>query len=269
MSEATTTGLAVISGASGGLGEPYADQLARRGHDLLLVGRRQDRLDTLAARVAKETGVNAEVLVADLTVESDLRALEERLRTDQRIEVLVNNAGVGGLTPLVKADLAEVTTLLQLNVTALTRLTGAVLGSLVERGTGTIINPSSALAVNLLPSGSAYSGTKSYVLTFTQGLHQEVAGTGVRVQAVMFGAVRTAIWDGSWVPLSSLPEEIVMEPAEAVEAALAGLDAGELVTVPSLPDVADWDAFEAARLKLAENVSRRHAAERFAVAGRG
>jgi uncharacterized protein len=259
----------VITGASGGLGVIYADRLARRSHDLLLVGRRQGRLAALADQIMRDTGAAVEVLVADLTAEPDLRALEERLRTDQRIDVLVNNAGTAALTPLAKAAPGPVTAMLQLNVTVLTRLTTAVLGNLVERGTGTIINPSSALAVNLLPFGSAYSGAKSYVLSLTQALHEELAGTGVRVQAVMFGALRTPIWDDSGVPLSNLPEEAVMNPAEAVDAALAGLDAGELVTIPSLPDIADWEAFEAARLKLAENVSRSRAAERFAVGARG
>jgi short-subunit dehydrogenase len=148
-------------------------------------------------------------------------------------------------------------------VTSLTRLTTAVLPGLTARGRGTIVNVSSALALNILPVSAVYSGTKSYVLTLTQALQQELAESPVTVQAVLPGAVRTEFWDGSGIELSAFPDEWIMTAEDAVDAALAGLDAGEPVTIPSLPDVGDWEAFEKARQTLVPNLSRSVSADRY------
>ena len=134
---------------------------------------------------------------------------------------------------------------------------------MTQRGRGTIVNVSSALVFCILPVSAVYSATKSYVLTFTQALQQELADTGIRVQAVVPGAMRTGFWDGSGVPLSAFPEQAVMSPEEAVDAALAGLDAGEAVTIPSLENIADWDAFAQARDALAGGASRSVPAGRY------
>ena len=256
-------GTAVVTGASTGLGAVYADRLARRGYDLLLVARDKARLDALAAQVAASTGRKAEVLATDLTDSAQLARVEERLRTDESITLLVNNAGGSLFAPLTGADPDALEQLITLNVTSLTRLTVAALDGFARRHSGTIVNLSSALALNVLPVSAAYSGTKSYVLAFTQALLQEVAETGIRVQGVFPGAVRTEFWDGSGIEVTAFPDEWVMTAEDAVDAALAGLDSGEAMTFLSLPDNADWEAFEAARQALIPNLSRSAPADRY------
>jgi short-subunit dehydrogenase len=258
-----TKGTAVVTGASTGLGAVYADRLARRGYDLLLVARDKARLDALAAQVAASTGRKAEVLAADLTDSAQLASVEERLRTDESITLLVNNAGGSLFAPLTGADPDALERLVSFNVTSLTRLTVAALDGFARRHSGTIVNLSSALALNVLPVSAAYSGTKSYVLAFTQALLQEVAEAGIRVQGVFPGAVRTEFWDGSGIEVTAFPDEWVMTAEDAVDAALAGLDAGESMTFLSLPDNADWEAFEAARQALIPNLSRSAPADRY------
>ncbi|GAB3960338.1 SDR family NAD(P)-dependent oxidoreductase [Micromonospora vulcania] len=263
MSATNTQGIAVITGASTGIGAVYADRLARRGYDLLLVARNKSRLDTVAAKVTEDTGRTVEVLAADLTDPAQLATVQERLRTDASISLLVNNAGVASFSPLAQADQSHVDDQIALNVTSLTRLTTAVLAGFTQRGTGTLINVSSALAFNVLPVSAVYSGTKAYVVALTQALQQELADTDIRVQAVFPGAVRTEIWDGSGIEVSMLPQESVMSVDDAVDAALAGLDAGEPMTLLSLPDIADWNAFETARQAMIPNLSRSVPADRY------
>ncbi|HEY6891468.1 MAG TPA: SDR family NAD(P)-dependent oxidoreductase, partial [Solirubrobacter sp.] len=150
-----------------------------------------------------------------------------------------------------------------------TRLDQVAAQAFAARGAGTIVNIASVVPIMQLPGMATYVGTKAYVLAFTQVLAAELAETGVRIQAVLPGALATELWDKSGLPLAHLDEQIVMTVDDAVDAALAGLDAGELITIPSLPDAAHWDAFEAARLTLAPNMSRREPAERYRVsAGR-
>ncbi|MGH3416752.1 MAG: SDR family NAD(P)-dependent oxidoreductase, partial [Actinocrinis sp.] len=192
-----------------------------------------------------------------------LAGVEERLRTDASVEMLVNSAGAANFAPLAGFDAAAAQTQIALNITATTRLTAAVLPGLTARGHGTIVNVSSALAYYILPVSAVYSGTKSYVATFTQALQQELDGSGVTAQLVIPGAMRTGFWAGSGFDLSAFPDEAVMDAEPAVDAALAGLDAGEPVTIPSLPDVADWHSFEQARGTLAGGVSRSVVAARY------
>lgn len=256
-------GVALITGASSGIGATYADRLARRGHDLVLVARDQQRMDDLAARLASDTGARIEVLRADLTSRADLARVEARLRDDDRITTLVNNAGIAASGPFGGADLDHLEKLIALNTVAVLRLTGAVVPGLVARGHGTVINIGSVTALMPETFNGTYSATKAFVLNFTQALHAEVGGRGVRVQAVLPGATRTEIWERAGVDLSSLRAEILMGVDEMVDAALAGLDQGELVTIPSLPDAAEWDAVTAARRALWPKLSRDHAAERY------
>jgi uncharacterized protein len=249
---------ALITGASAGLGAAYADRLAARGYDLVLVARGEAKLRELAATLP----VGVEVLPADLTVAEDVARVEARLRADD-ISLFVNNAGMGSVSPLLDADPATLTQLIDLNVTAFTRLDQVAAQAFVARGAGTIVNIASVVPIGQPAGMTTYTATKAYVLTFTQMLAAELADTGVRIQAVLPGALATELWDKSGLPLSNLPAEIVMTVDDAVDAALAGLDAGELITIPSLPDAAHWDAYEAARLHMAPNVSRREPAERY------
>ena len=265
MSTLITQGTALITGASSGIGAIYADRLARRGHDLILVARNQSRLEALAARLRDETGRSVEIVPADLNNDTDLRRVETILRTNSAIAMLVNNAGVGGAAPLLASDVEAMDQMIRLNVLALTRLTYAAVPAFVARGGGTIINIASIVAISPETLNGVYGGSKAFVLAFSQSLQHELADKGVRVQAVLPGATATEFWDIAGLPVSNLPAEIVMSAQDVVDAALAGLDQGKTVTIPSLENKAEWDAYDAARREMAGRLSRTEPATRYNV----
>jgi len=250
-----SVGKALITGASSGIGAVYADRLARRGHDLILVARNRKRLDALAARLTDETGRSIEVKAADLNDKSDLAQVEQILSTDDKISVLVNNAGFGGTAPLVTSNVDKMTEMIDLNATALMRLTYAVVPEFLKRGGGTIINMASIVGIAPEVLNGVYGGTKAFVLAFSLSLHKELTASKIRVQAVLPGATATEFWAAAGTLIERLPSEIVMKAEDLVDAAIAGLDQGELVTIPSLPDIADWEAYEAARQKMIPKLS--------------
>ncbi|MDB6143959.1 MAG: family oxidoreductase [Pseudomonas sp.] len=268
MSNVSTKGTALITGASAGIGAIYAQRLAERGYDLILVARNLTRLNALATRLTGETGRNVQVVEADLGTAEGMKQVGNILRTDAKITALVNNAGVGATAALVDSDIGQMEAMITLNVTALTHLTHAVVPGFIARGTGTIINISSIVAVGPEILNGVYGGSKAFVLALSQSLHHELGAKGVRIQAVLPGATSTEFWDNAGTPISYLPESIVMNAEEMVDAALAGLDQGELVTIPSLPQAADWNVYEAARQTLMPNLSRSSAAARFGVKSR-
>jgi short-subunit dehydrogenase len=265
MNTAGKLGTALVTGASTGIGAAYAQRLARRGYDLILVARSKPKLDRLAQSLAAETGVAIRVLPADLTVKADLLRVEQALRDDSTVSLLVNNAGAATLGALATADMERLDREIQLNIVAPTRLARAVLPGFIARNRGGLINIASVMSQMVQPGNSVYGGTKAYLLHFSEVLALELAATAVRVQAVLPGATRTALWDGSGVELKNLPPEIVMEVDEMVDAALAGFDQGERVTVPSLPDPGDWQRLVKAREDLRPNLSRRHSAPRYKI----
>jgi len=265
MTTRETKGTALVTGASTGIGAVYADRLAKRGHDLILVARNKERLARLARRIACETGRKVDTVAADLTDPADLQRVEHILRTNAGISVLVNNAGVGAVGPLLVSDVDNMDGMIRLNVTALTRLTYAAVPAFVERGGGTIINIASAVALAPEQLNGVYSGTKAFVLAFSRSLHREFAESNIRIQAVLPGATATDFWDIAGTPLEGLPSEVVMKADDLVDAAIAGFDQGELVTIPSLPDIADWEAYEAARQNLIPKLSRSSPAARYGV----
>lgn len=251
----TSKGLAVVTGASAGIGAIYADRLAGRGYDLLLVARNPDRLAAMAYRIARKTGRAVETLTADLNDRRDLSRVESILATDPRITMLVNNAGVGALQPLLQSDIDAMEAMIDLNVTALVRLTYAVAPAFVARGGGTIINLASVVAIAPEVLNGVYGGSKAFVLAFSQSLHEELAARNVRIQVVLPGATATNFWGAAGGAVEHLPENIVMQADDMVDAALAGLDQGEIVTIPSLPRAEDWQAYEGARRNLMPNLS--------------
>jgi short-subunit dehydrogenase len=263
MNSVQTQGTALVTGASSGIGAIYAERLAARGFDLLLVARDQERLEAAASKLRAEHGVQVEVLKADLTQKDDVLKLEQRLRSDSSISLLLNNAGVAADGLLANADLDQLERLIQLNVTTVTRLASAAAASFAKAGRGTIINIASVVALFPERFNATYSASKAYVLSLTQSLNAELDGTGVKVQAVLPGVTRTEIWERSGIDASQIPADMVMEAGEMVDAALSGLDQGELITIPSLPDAADWNAFVAARYVMAPNLSKSKAAARY------
>jgi short-subunit dehydrogenase len=265
MSATKTKGIALITGASAGIGAVYADRLAKRGYDLILVARNRSRLAALAARLKSETGRSVETIAADLNDKADLARIETTLRTNTNITLLVNKAGVGAAAPLLNSDVEEMDQMIRLNVVALTRLTYAVAPGFVARGGGTILNIASIVAISPETLNGVYGGSKAFVLAFNQSLQHERGQKGVRIQAVLPGATATEFWDTAGLPVHNLPSEIVMTAEDMVDAALAGLDQGETVTIPSLPDKAEWDGFDAARRAMSGKLSSTVPARRYNV----
>jgi short-subunit dehydrogenase len=243
-------GTAIVTGASSGLGKVYADRLAKRGYDLILIARRGDRLDELAKQLRRDQGVSVETLVADLGNPADLKRVADSIAANNRIAMLVNNAGTSKYAPSSQVPLADVDQQLAVNSKALTHLSLAVLPGFRERNRGTIINIGSVLSFYVTPNTTAYSGTKGQVMLFTLGLQQEVADTKITVQLVLPAATATEIWDVAGVGLKALDPATIMTAEDCVDAALAGLDRGEAVTLPSVDDPQLWAAFDDARVKL-------------------
>jgi len=265
MNTAPSNGTAVITGASAGIGAIYADRLAKRGFDLILVARSAGRLDTLADRLRAETGRSVTTLVADLTDRAGMAKVEAVLRRDETIMMLINNAGVGSVQSILQADVDVMTAMIDLNVTALTRLTYAVVPAFVARGAGTIVNISSVVGIAVEALNGFYSASKSYVLSFGHSLQKDLADKGVRVQTVLPGATATDFWDvAGYAPQKTA--EITMRADDLVDAALAGLDQGELVTIPGLHDDGAWARWEQERRDLAPKFRNAKPAPRYGVA---
>lgn len=259
----TFTGTALVTGASTGIGALYAEHLARRGHDLILVARNRERLNALAERLATLTGRSIDVVAADLTDPLDLARVEARLREDASIDLLVNNAGIGTHTPLLQSDMQQMSQMIALNISALTRLTYAAVPAFVSRGRGALINISSVVSLAPELLNGVYGASKAYVTAFSQTLHKELAGTGVQVQAVLPGATATDFWAIGGLPVENLDPGIVMSAQDLVSAALQDFDAGRLISIPSLHEVERYEAFEAARQGLAGLLSNQRLAPRY------
>jgi uncharacterized protein len=254
---------ALITGASAGIGATYADRLAHRGHDLVLVARDHARLEAVAARLRRETGRQIDVLAADLTDNKELARVESRLREDDEIDLLINNAGAVQHGSLSNPDIDEQDWLIRLNVLAMTRLTTAAIARFLERGEGAVVNISSVVALAPdIPLG-IYGATKSYVLAFSQSLQAELGPRGIYVQAVLPGATRTELWERSGRDVNAL--KAAMDVDELVDAALVGFDRREPVTIPPLQDPTLWDAFVAARKAIRADVMQPNAAERYRI----
>jgi short-subunit dehydrogenase len=265
MSNPSPKGTALITGASSGIGAVYADRLGKRGYDLILVARNQQRLNAVADRLRGKTGRQVMVLPADLNDKASLAKVEAVLREDPSITMLVNNAGVGSVASILQADVDKMEAMIGLNVTALTRLTYAVVPVFVARGAGTIINISSVVGIAVEALNGVYSASKSYVLSFGHSLQKDLAEKGVRVQTVLPGATATEFWDvAGYAPQKT--SEITMSAEDCVDAALAGLDAGELVTVPGLHEGELWTRWETKRRELSTKFGNAKPAPRYATA---
>jgi uncharacterized protein len=248
-------GTALITGASTGIGAIYADRLAKRGFDLILVARNEERLQKVAQRVRDSSGRNVTILKADLNQKADLGRIEQVLREDTGITLLVNNAGFGAVTPLLQSNVEKMDEMISVNVSALTRLTYAAVPGFVARGKGALINIASIVAIGPEILNGVYGASKAYVLALTQSLQHELTGKGIRVQAVLPGATATEFWDVAGLPHSNLSKGSVMTAEDMVDASLAGFDQGEVVTIPPLQDGQKWTDYEALRLALSQQFS--------------
>ncbi|MCA1178724.1 MULTISPECIES: SDR family NAD(P)-dependent oxidoreductase [unclassified Pantoea] len=258
-----TQQLALITGASSGIGATYAKQLAARGSNLILVARDASRLNQLAQSLRDAHGVEVSVLAADLTRTEDLQRVAQTLADNEQITMLVNNAGMAVEGEFVAGDISQIQTMLTLNIVALTQLAHAAAQAFSRRGEGTIVNIASVLAlVNEMANG-AYNASKAFVLSLTRNMQRELAESGVRIQAVLPGLTRTEIFERSGKSVDDLPAESVMEVEDLVAAALHGLDSGELITIPSVEDEGLWQSMESARFAILPFISLNKPASRY------
>jgi short-subunit dehydrogenase len=229
------------------------------------VARDRARLEALAARLASETGGSITPLPIDLNDKADLAKVETTLRDDQTITMLVNNAGTASVAPLLNADVEKMDDMIALNVTALTRLTYAAAPAFVARGAGTIINIASIVGISPETLNGVYGATKAFVIALSHSLQHELADKGLRIQVVLPGATATDLWEIAGLPWQNLPASIVMSPEDMVDAALVGLEQGELVTIPSLHEGGEWMRFEAARRDISKRFGNSMPASRYRV----
>ena len=255
-------GTALITGASSGIGAVYADRLAKRGYDLILVARNAERLKGVANRISTATGRTVTSVAADLNNKADLTKVEEILRSDKSITLLVNNAGVGSVASVLQGNVDEMDAMIDLNIKALTRLTYAVAPVFANKGSGTIINISSAVAIAVEALNGVYSASKSFVLSFGHTLQRDLSSKGVRVQTVLPAATATEFWDVAGYAKQK-ESASTMSAEDLVDAALVGLDKGELVTIPTLHDEAGWTRWEADRRALSPKFANAKPALRY------
>ena len=223
-----------ITGASSGIGAEFARALAPR-HDLLLIARRKERLEPLAAELARAHGANCEVLPADLGAEADLARVADRIRTEARLEILINNAGFGSRGLFWEAPLETQEQMHRLHVLATVRLTHAALGNLVPRRTGALINVASVAAFTRRAGGASYGATKSWMAVFTEGLYLELraAGSPVVAQALCPGFTYSEFHDVMGVERSRMaPPAFWLTAEHVVRDSLAGLRRRKLFVVP-------------------------------------
>lgn len=223
---------ALVTGASSGIGYAFAERLAADGHRLILVARRADRLEAMAKSFAERFGPGFEVFPADLNRPEELRAVEDRIASEPNLELVVNNAGFGTVGRFAELDADGEEAEIRLNVLALVRLARAGLPGMIERGSGGVINVSSMAGFSPSPYMATYAATKAFVTSFTEGLAGELAGTGVKVQALCPGFTRTEFQQVAGANTEMLPSFAWQEADEVVKASLAGLARGDVVVVP-------------------------------------
>lgn len=225
--------LAVVTGASAGIGKVFCERLAARGHDLLLVARDGNRLQALKQELEQRHGVGVEVFPADLTNETDVSLLAETLTRSPNLALLVNNAGFGTRDALVDASPARQEAMLQLHAVAPMRLTQAALPVLIKNKRGAIVNVSSVASFVFSANNVNYCATKAYLRVFSEGLAAELAGSGVRIQALCPGFTRSEFHRRMGVEAGDIPGWMWMSAARVVDTSLAALKRGwPVVCVP-------------------------------------
>ncbi|MFN8089604.1 MAG: SDR family oxidoreductase [Mycobacterium sp.] len=239
--EPTPESTCLITGASSGIGVEIARALAKRGHGLVLLARRVDRLESLASTLSGEYGVRVEALGCDVSDPAERADVPERLaQLGLTADVLVNNAGYGTIGKFIELDPEREVGMIRVNIEAVTALCSTFVPPMVDRGRGAVLNVASTAAFQPMPGGAAYAATKAYVLSFTQALHAELHGTGVTATALCPGPVKTEFMDAPGMDEGTavLPKPMWLAPGEVAEAGVRGLESGNGVVVPGLANVA-------------------------------
>lgn len=259
----TTRPAALVTGASSGIGEGFARHLARTGHDLILVARRADRLEELADALCDAHDIDVEVLAADLSTSKGIATVAARLTDGDPVDLFVNNAGFAARGAVGALDVDALDQMVALNITAFTHLADAAMRGMRAGGRGTIINVGSGTLFMQLPGNAGYGATKAYVAYFTRTMQAEAQDSGIRVQLLIPGVIATEFHTVAGNDLSNFPADRVMQVDDLVVASLRALEMEEPVCIPSLPDIADWDAWMAAEAKITPNASRDRRADRY------
>ncbi len=223
---------ALVTGASSGIGAAYALRLANEGYNLILVARREARLQALATEIERHYGVRARVLVADLTTPQGQAEVERAITEAESLDVLVNNAGFGSQGDFAGSELPEQVAMHSLQVLAPMRFIRAALPQMLARGRGSIVNVASLMAFYPLPGQVSYCATKTYLKVFTEALSLELRGTGVRAQVLCPGFTRTEFQLRADIGSSHLPDFVWMSATRVVEQSFRDLQYGEVVSVP-------------------------------------
>ena len=230
----------LVTGASSGIGAEIARELARRGHGLVLVARREDLLRELASELSDAHGMRTETLAVDLLDADARQAIPGRVADlGLEVDVLVNNAGFGTVGTVAKGDAQRDVTLVRLNVETVVSLCSVYVPQMAERRRGAILNVASTAAFQPLPGQAAYAASKAFVLTYSQALHAELAGTGVAVTALCPGPVDTAFSDSAEISEAetrTMPKFFWVSPQSVAKAAVDGLAKGRGVVVPGVPN---------------------------------
>ena len=224
----------LITGASSGIGAEFARQLASQGYDLVLVARRKDRLDNLASELHQEHSIQAEVLVADLTNETEIQQLEKHIIEHEALDLLVNNAGFGMHGKFTDLDISKHLAMIQVHNIACVRLSHVALPGMLARNQGGIINVSSISG--LVPIGNiTYGATKAFQVVFSETLQMELSGTGINIQALCPGYTYTEFHnrqDLSSFQRSQIPKPLWTPVEQVVSESLRGLENGKVIVVP-------------------------------------
>jgi hypothetical protein len=226
--------LAVVTGASAGMGAEFARQLAAKGYDLLLIARRLDRLNEMSAQIATAHQVTCETMAADLTVETGLAAVEARLRATPSLDLLVNNAGFGTLGKFYKNSIESQDKMHRLHVMATMRLCHTVLPGMVERNSGGIVNVSSIAGFVYGAGSVSYCATKAWMNRFTETLYLELklSSSRVRVQALCPGYTRTEFHETLRMDTAAIPDWMWLKAENVVRESIEGIEAGRLFVIP-------------------------------------
>ena len=228
--------VALITGATSGMGAEFARRWAEEGYDLLITGRRKDLINKLASEIKQARKVKVEVVIAELSDDADLNSLVEKVKGISNLEVIVNNAGFGSAKPFQYEDLDVLEKMLKVHCIALMRLTQAALPAMLKRGAGTIINLSSTMAITLMPNQSGYCASKAFVKSFTEVLAMDLAGAGIKVQALCPGLTRSdfvlRMGPEAKEHVKDIPSNAWMTPEEVVGISLKHLEAGKVLCIP-------------------------------------
>jgi short-subunit dehydrogenase len=257
---------AIVTGAAGDVGQRYAQGLAARGYSLVLVGRDAGPLEALAERIRAQGGT-AESAVHDLAASVDVDQLVTRIAREPALGLVANIAGSAAFGPFASGSPTAYAETIAVNVMALTRLNQAAAARFAGEGQGTIVNFASVLAFRPWPEFNVYNASKAFVVALSQAMQGELAGKGVLVQVVVPPATATGFWQKAGFSFEKLPPQAVMQMDDLVTGALKGLDAREEWVIPSLEDVASWEAFQKARNALVGGIMNGKLATRYASTG--